>query len=114
MRVLPRTSWVGFSQADAHTANDAHAATTNDIVVSTLNPRTKQQEQRVLQADAVVLAMGGGSYPGTGSDGGWAEALGSMGQAFRVCGCVMGVVGMVVWCCGCMMGMAVCARARIA
>ncbi|MGJ8697086.1 MAG: NAD(P)/FAD-dependent oxidoreductase [Verrucomicrobiaceae bacterium] len=33
----------------------------------------------VLEADAVILALGGGSWPQTGSDGAWVEVLGRMG-----------------------------------
>lgn len=34
---------------------------------------------RVVEADAVILALGGGSWPETGSDGGWVSALSALG-----------------------------------
>ncbi len=34
---------------------------------------------RVVEADAVILALGGGSWPETGSDGGWVSALAALG-----------------------------------
>ena len=37
------------------------------------------EETRTIEADAVILALGGGSWPETGSDGGWVSALGAMG-----------------------------------
>ena len=36
-------------------------------------------EVRTLQFDAVILAVGGGSWPETGSDGAWVKTLGSLG-----------------------------------
>ncbi len=38
-------------------------------------------EPRVAEADAVILALGGGSWPETGSDGGWVSALETLGVA---------------------------------
>lgn len=38
-------------------------------------------EQRTFDADAVILALGGGSWPETGSDGGWVEILQRLGIA---------------------------------
>ncbi len=37
------------------------------------------EETRTIEADAVILALGGGSWPETGSDGGWVSTLGAMG-----------------------------------
>ncbi|MEJ7845898.1 MAG: TIGR03862 family flavoprotein [Acidimicrobiales bacterium] len=37
--------------------------------------------ESVVRADAVVLALGGASWPRTGSDGGWVEPVGSAGVA---------------------------------
>ena len=36
---------------------------------------------RVVETDAVILALGGGSWPETGSDGGWVSALENLGVA---------------------------------
>ena len=36
-------------------------------------------ETRTVEADAVILALGGGSWPETGSDGAWTSALASLG-----------------------------------
>lgn len=36
---------------------------------------------RTVEADAVILALGGGSWPNTGSDGGWVETLAPLGIA---------------------------------
>lgn len=36
---------------------------------------------RTVEADAVILALGGGSWPNTGSDGGWVETLAQLGIA---------------------------------
>ena len=41
------------------------------------------QEQVEREHDAVVLALGGGSWPETGSDGGWVGILQSLGIAIR-------------------------------
>ncbi len=38
-------------------------------------------EPRVVEADAVILALGGGSWPETGSDGGWVSVLEKTGVA---------------------------------
>jgi uncharacterized flavoprotein (TIGR03862 family) len=38
-------------------------------------------EPRVVEADAVILSLGGGSWPETGSDGGWVSALEKSGVA---------------------------------
>ncbi len=38
-------------------------------------------ETRTFEADAVILALGGGSWPETGSDGGWTSALEKLGVA---------------------------------
>ena len=38
-------------------------------------------ELRTFEADAVILALGGGSWPETGSDGGWVEILQRLGVA---------------------------------
>ena len=38
-------------------------------------------EARTFEADAVILALGGGSWPETGSDGGWIPALEKLGVA---------------------------------
>jgi uncharacterized flavoprotein (TIGR03862 family) len=38
-------------------------------------------ELRTFEADAVILALGGGSWPETGSDGGWVEILQQLGVA---------------------------------
>ena len=38
-------------------------------------------EPRTFEADAVILALGGGSWPETGSDGGWVEILEHLGVA---------------------------------
>ena len=53
-----------------------------------LRPGTRWQvdfqsgdEARTYQADAVILALGGGSWPQTGSDGGWISVLEKMGVA---------------------------------
>jgi predicted Rossmann fold flavoprotein len=44
-------------------------------------------EARVgVHADAVVLALGGASWPRLGSDGGWVDALANAGIARRRCG----------------------------
>lgn len=37
------------------------------------------EENRTVAADAVILALGGGSWPETGSDGGWVSALNASG-----------------------------------
>ena len=42
-----------------------------------------QGESITRQHDAVVLALGGGSWPGTGSDGGWVGILKNLGIAVR-------------------------------
>ena len=36
-------------------------------------------ESRIVEADAVILALGGGSWPETGSDGGWVSVLENLG-----------------------------------
>ncbi len=36
-------------------------------------------ETRTVETDAVILALGGGSWPQTGSDGGWTEVLAPLG-----------------------------------
>ncbi len=36
-------------------------------------------EARTFEADAVILALGGGSWPETGSDGAWVSVLGKLG-----------------------------------
>jgi uncharacterized flavoprotein (TIGR03862 family) len=36
-------------------------------------------EPRVVEVDAVILALGGGSWPETGSDGGWAKTFEQLG-----------------------------------
>jgi len=53
-----------------------------------LRPGTRWQtdfqvegELRTFEADAVILALGGGSWPETGSDGGWVEILQKLGVA---------------------------------
>lgn len=50
--------------------------------------------ERVVQADAVVLALGGASWPGLGSDGRWPDALAGSADfapfAPANCGCVVG------------------------
>jgi uncharacterized flavoprotein (TIGR03862 family) len=38
-------------------------------------------QPRSVEADAVILALGGGSWPETGSDGGWVSALEKLGVA---------------------------------
>lgn len=38
-------------------------------------------EPRMVEADAVILALGGGSWPQTGSDGGWISVLENLGVA---------------------------------
>jgi uncharacterized flavoprotein (TIGR03862 family) len=38
-------------------------------------------ESRTVEADAVILALGGGSWPETGSDGAWTAALETLGVA---------------------------------
>jgi uncharacterized flavoprotein (TIGR03862 family) len=38
-------------------------------------------QPRAVEADAVILALGGGSWPETGSDGGWVSALENLGVA---------------------------------
>jgi uncharacterized flavoprotein (TIGR03862 family) len=38
-------------------------------------------EEKVCEADAVVMALGGGTWPETGSDGGWVSVLEKMGIA---------------------------------
>lgn len=38
-------------------------------------------EPRVVEAEAVILALGGGSWPETGSDGGWVSTLENLGVA---------------------------------
>lgn len=38
-------------------------------------------DARTVEADAVILALGGGSWPQTGSDGGWVSVLDSLGVA---------------------------------
>jgi uncharacterized flavoprotein (TIGR03862 family) len=40
-----------------------------------------EDEDRARAADAVILALGGGSWPETGSDGGWVPALEKLGVA---------------------------------
>ncbi|NBV21129.1 MAG: TIGR03862 family flavoprotein [Proteobacteria bacterium] len=40
-----------------------------------------QGEARTVEADAVILALGGGSWPETGSDGGWVSGLEKLGVA---------------------------------
>jgi uncharacterized flavoprotein (TIGR03862 family) len=40
-----------------------------------------QDEQRTYEADAVILALGGGSWPDTGSDGKWVTLLEQLGVA---------------------------------
>jgi len=38
-----------------------------------------EDESRTFEADAVILALGGGSWPETGSDGGWVSVLEKLG-----------------------------------
>ena len=38
-----------------------------------------QGQSRIVEADAVILALGGGSWPGTGSDGAWTSILQRLG-----------------------------------
>jgi uncharacterized flavoprotein (TIGR03862 family) len=40
-----------------------------------------ENETRTVEADAVILALGGGSWPETGSDGAWTTALEKLGVA---------------------------------
>jgi uncharacterized flavoprotein (TIGR03862 family) len=40
-----------------------------------------ENEARIIEADAVILALGGGSWPETGSDGGWIPVLEKLGMA---------------------------------
>ena len=40
-----------------------------------------EDEGRTVEADAVILALGGGSWPETGSDGGWVSVLEKLGVA---------------------------------
>jgi predicted flavoprotein YhiN len=55
---------------------------------SGLRPGTRWQmdfkagpDLRTAEADAVILALGGGSWPQTGSDGGWVSVLDALGVA---------------------------------
>ena len=38
-----------------------------------------ESSERVVEADAVILALGGGSWPETGSDGSWVDSLRALG-----------------------------------
>jgi uncharacterized flavoprotein (TIGR03862 family) len=43
--------------------------------------RLANDEPRIVETDAVILALGGGSWPETGSDGAWTNALAALGVA---------------------------------
>lgn len=64
VRFLPRHRWNGLRPG---------ALWTLDFTVD--------GEPRAFEADAVILALGGGSWPETGSDGGWVEVLRRLGVA---------------------------------
>lgn len=63
---------------------------------------TTQQGPRTVQADAVVLALGGGSWPKLGSDGAWVPLLAGRGVPIAPlrpanCGFDVGAVGRIGW-----------------
>ena len=67
VRFFPRHRWTGFTPSSREAGWAADFQTPE-------GPRT-------VTAGAVVLALGGGSWPTTGSDGGWVAALEKMGIA---------------------------------
>lgn len=65
VRILGSTRWAGWGEDDVH------------LLLDTASGRTS------IRADAVVLALGGASWPGTGSDGGWVKTIESSGVKVR-------------------------------
>lgn len=69
------TEW----SVDIHTALKFNTALNQPGVISAVGRGRRAGQLRQIRARAVVLALGGGSWPRTGSDGGWVDAFSAAG-----------------------------------
>ncbi|HAF53932.1 MAG TPA: aminoacetone oxidase family FAD-binding enzyme [Thauera sp.] len=86
VRFEMRHRWRGWAPAGGATGStQAQTADTSTQLDAAQRPRVQQllfdspEGRRVVQADAVVLALGGGSWAKLGSDGAWVPALRAAG-----------------------------------
>lgn len=77
---IPRTRWLGFSEGMLLFETWPDATRTKGNLREFLEGGTAEAR---LKSDATVLALGGGSWPETGSDGSWVSILREAGVEVR-------------------------------